>query len=287
MGFLSGSQFNLVVSLRYTPAAGEMAFWCQLSNRSRASCTTRPTATLSIGQMLISPNSMGGEDADIWVHPNSDVWSNSTAARLWFPFESIDVLAGLTCSIRRSSRTSCRTTCTTSATSTTTARRASGTSPRRRRSWRATPGPATRAGPMRAGADFPDWDTFFPDFTGGTAVLQNGQPSEFCHAGNHNATANNNQNNINGNQSCWTYMANDANHNGIPYGLAAPGRRWADAGRPAAPAAVVCTELIPVQRFMLVLDRSGSMLGAKFDQLKIGANFWVDYVNAARGARRS
>ena len=30
---------------------------------------------------------------------------------------------------------------------------------------------------------------------------------------------------------------------------------------------------------MLVLDRSGSMAGAKFDQLKIGANFWVDYVN--------
>jgi hypothetical protein len=51
--------------------------------------------------------------------------------------------------------------------------------------------------------------------------------------------------------------------------LAAPG------GAPVT----ACTELIPVQRFMLVLDRSGSMIGAKFDQLQVGANFWVDYVN--------
>ena len=29
---------------------------------------------------------------------------------------------------------------------------------------------------------------------------------------------------------------------------------------------------------MLVLDRSGSMLGNKIEQLKAGAHFWVDYV---------
>ena len=68
-------------------------------------------------------------------------------------------------------------------------------------------------------------------------------------------------------------MANDANHNGIAYGLAAPGAGGPTQAAPAFPAGVVCTELIPVQRFMLVLDRSGSMLGAKIDQLKIGANF--------------
>ena len=103
--------------------------------------------------------------------------------------------------------------------------------------------------------------------------------AEYCHAGNHNATANNNQNNINGNQSCWTYLAADANHNNIAYGLSTPGAGGPTAAAPAAPAAVTCTTLIPVQRFELVLDRSGSMAGAKFDQLKIGANFWVDFVN--------
>ena len=74
-------------------------------------------------------------------------------------------------------------------------------------------------------------------------------------------------------------MAADANHNNIAYGLTRPGRGWTDRGRTGAPPAVTCTTLIPVQRFELVLDRSGSMVGAKFDQLKIGANFWVDYVN--------
>ena len=84
-----------------------------------------------------------------------------------------------------------------------------------------------------ANADYDTFANFFPDFTGGVAVLQGGEPTEFCHDGNHNATANNNQNNINGNQSCWTYMANDANHGAIAYGLAVPG-----AGGPtlAAPA---------------------------------------------------
>jgi uncharacterized protein YegL len=129
------------------------------------------------------------------------------------------------------------------------------------------------------GSDYTTFAAFFPDYTGGTATLQQGQPSEYCHAGNHNSTANNNQNNLNAHQSCWTYMANDANHGSIAYGLAVPGTGGPTAAPPPAPPAVACTTLIPVQRFVLVLDRSGSMGGPKFDQLKIGANFWVDYVN--------
>ena len=280
MGFLSGSQFNLVVSLRYTPAAGEMGFWCQLLEQVSRIIHDSTDGTLSVGQMLISANSMGGKDADIWVHPNSDVWSNSTGARLWFPFESIDVpqdhmfyatilaheLAHYLYDLRDEYNNG--STCLGDITTEASIMEGYGWSNYTR--W-------TDAG----GADFPDWVTFFPAFTGGTANLEVGEPSEFCHDGNHDATANNNQNNINGNQSCWTYMANDANHNAIPYGLVAPGAGGPTQAAPAFPAGVICTELIPVQRFMLVLDRSGSMLGTKIDQLKVGANFWVDYVNVA------
>jgi len=39
-------------------------------------------------------------------------------------------------------------------------------------------------------------------------------------------------------------------------------------------------ELIPEKKFMLVLDSSASMSGSKMDQLKIGANFWIDYLNS-------
>ncbi|MGH8590132.1 MAG: VWA domain-containing protein [Gammaproteobacteria bacterium] len=280
MGFLSGSQFNLVVSLRYMPVAGEMPFWCELFEQTSRILHDATDGALSIGQVLISANSMGGKDADIWIHPNSDVWSNSTGARLWFPFESLDVpqdhmfhptilaheLSHYLFDLRDeyNNGSVCQGDIATEASM------MEGYAWTNNTRW-------TDAG----GNEYPDWVTFFPDFTGGTAVLQLGHPSEFCHDGNHDATANNNQNNINGGQSCWTYMANDANHNAIPYGLTAPGAGGPTLAAPAFPAAVVCTELVPVQRFMLVLDRSGSMIGAKTDQLKIGANFWVDYVNLA------
>jgi hypothetical protein len=278
MGFLSGSQFSLVMSLRYTPAADEMPFWCQLIEQTSRILHDATDGALSIGQILISANSMGGRDADIWVHPDDDVWSNSTGARLWFPFESLDVpqdhmffatilaheLSHYLFDLRDeyNNGSVCQGDITTEASM------MEGYDWSNNTRW-------TDA----AGNDYPDWVTFFPDFTAGTAMLQVGNPSEFCHDGNHNSTADNNQNNINGNQSCWTYMANDANHNNIPYGLTAPGAGGPTLAAPAAPPASSCTVLIPVQRFELVLDRSGSMAGAKLDQLKSGANFWVDYVN--------
>lgn len=278
MGFFSSGQFNLVVSIRYAPAAGEMAYWCTFLEQVSRILHDATDGAQSIGPVLISGNSMGGADADIWIHPNSDVWPNSTSARLWFPTESLDVsqdymfyatiLAHELSHYLYDLRDEYNNGSVCLGDITTEASMMEGYAWNNYTRW-------TDA----AGNDYPDWATFFPDFTGGVAVLQLGQPSEFCHDGNHNATANNNQNNINGNQSCWTYMANDANHNDIPYGLAAPGAGGPATAPPPLPAAIVCTELIPVQRFMLVLDRSFSMFGAKIEQLKIGANFWVDYVN--------
>jgi hypothetical protein len=279
VGFFSGAQFNLVISFRYTPAAGELAFWCQFMNETSRILHDATDGTQSIGHVLLSPNSMGGADADIWVHPNANVWPNSTGARLWFGNEALDVsqdymmyptiLAHELCHYLYDLRdeynnsTCCQCDITTQA------------SMMESYDW-AVHTRWTDAG----GHDYADWATFWADFQAGTAVLHLGQPTEFCHQGNHDATANNNQNNLNGGQSCWTYIANDANHNDIPYGLAVPGAAGPTLAPPAAPAATVCTELIPVQRFILVLDRSGSMAGAKITQLRVGANFWADYVNA-------
>ncbi len=279
MGFFSGGQFHLSISFRYNPSADEMDYWCQFMEQTSRIIHDATDGAQSIGNVLFSPNSMGGADADIWVHPNDDVWPNSTGARLWFGNEAVDVsqdymfypsiLAHELCHYLYDLRdeynngTCCQCDITTQASM------MEGYDWDEHTRW-------TDA----AGNDYLDWATFWADFQAGTAVLRMGQPTEFCHAGNHNAVANNNQNNLNGNQSCWTYIANDANHNNIPYGLAVPGAGGPTQAAPAAPVGVICTELIPVQRFMLVLDRSGSMIGAKFSQLKVGANFWVDYVNA-------
>ena len=278
MGFFNGGRFNLTVSLRYAPAANEIGFLCELFNRASRILHDATDGAHSIGTVLYSGNSMGGADADVWIHPLSNVWPNSSSARLWLPTESLDIsqdylmwptilaheLSHYLYDVRDeyNNGTSCQGNIATQASL------MEGYAWTNYTRW-------VDAG----GADYATFAAFFPDFTGGVATLQQGQPTEFCHAGNHNATANNNQNNLNGNQSCWTYMAADANHNGIAYGLAVPGAGGPATAAPAAPAAVTCTTLIPVQRFVLVLDRSLSMAGAKFDQLKIGANFWIDYVN--------
>src|SRR6476469_8928211 len=221
MGFLSGSQFNLVISLRYTPVAGEMPFWCQLLEQTSRIIHDSTDGVLSIRQVLISANSMGGKDADIWVHPNDDVWPNSSGALLWLPFESIDVsqdyMFYVTILVHELSHY------------------LYGLLDEYNNNYVCLGDIATQACIMEAypwnnytrwtddaGAEFPDWVTFFPAFTGGTAVLQLGNPSEYCHDANHNGAANNDQNNFNGG-SCWKHMAKDAKHNNIPYGLVVPG----------------------------------------------------------------
>jgi hypothetical protein len=278
-GFYSNGRFNLVVSLRYAPNTGELAFLCQLFNEVSKILYDLTDGRHSIGQVLFSTNSMGGADADIWIHPNDDVWPNSTGARLWFPTESLDVsqdymmyatvqaheLCHYLYDLRDeyNNGSSCQNNINTQASM------MEGYDWINYTRWSDT-----------NGHDYATWAAFWADFTAGKTVFHIGEPSEFCHAGNHNANANNNQNNLNNKQSCWTYIANDANHNNIPYGLTAPGVAGPTLAQPTpAPANSTCTELIPVQRFLLVLDRSGSMTGAKIEQLKVGANFWVDYVN--------
>jgi hypothetical protein len=278
MGFYSNGRFNLSVSLRYVPAAQELDFLCQMFQQVSRILFDITDGQQHIGSVHFAPDGLGGEGADIWIHPNADVWPNSTSARLWFTGESMDtsqdftfhatIMAHELAHYLYDLRDEYNNGSTCQGDITTQASLMEGYNWNVNNRW-------TDA----AGNDYPDFATFFADFTAGTAVLQAGQLNELCHAGNHNATANNNQNNINGNQSCWTYIGNDANHGNLPYSLTLPGAGGPATAEPApGPAATACVELINAQRFMLVLDQSGSMLGSKIEQLIAGGNFWVDYV---------
>lgn len=279
MGFYRNGKFNLSVSIRYAPSDQELNFLCQMFQQVSKILFDATDGQQSIGYIQVASNSLGGEDADIWIHPNDDVWPNSTSARLWFAGESLDISQDFTFyatilahelshylyDIRDeyNNGTSCQGNIATQASM------MEGYNWNVYTRW-------TDAG----GNDYANFAAFFADFTAGTAVLHAGEPTEYCHAGNHNSTANNNQNNINDNQSCWEYMGDDANHGNLPYNLVVPGGAGPNQAAPNPnPPASVCVELISAQRYMLVLDRSGSMWGNKIEQLKAGAHFWVDYVH--------
>jgi len=285
MGYFSGGKFHLSVSFRYDPVPGELGFWGQLMEQVSRLLYDATDGQHSIGQVLLSPNSMGGPDADIWVHPDGSVSTNSTDARLWFPNSALDISQDATSVAWILAHELCH--------------YLYDLGDEYDHGSKCVGSIATQASMMESYAVdhctrwkpasdiwYRTWAAFFPDFQAGAAILHQGQLSEFCHSGNHDTTQDNDQNYYNRKQSCWTYITDPANatpdRNPLThlYGLVAPGVAGPILPAPAPPLPVTCTNLIPVQRFMLVFDRSGSMAGAKLDQLKVGANFWVDYVNA-------
>jgi len=278
MGYFTGGRFNLTVSLRYTPAPNEVRFICEVFTRASKILSDATSGSHRIGTVLYAINKTGSASADVWIHPRDHPRPNSTGARLWRPNTALDMsqdylmwptilaheLSHYVYDLRDeyNNGSSCQ-----------------GNIALHASLMEAYPWTNYTRWTDQNGCDYDTFDTFFFDYIRNHALPQEGEPSKFCHAANHNATANNDQNRINHRQSCWTYMANDANHNLIPYGLPVPGPGGPGPAPPAGPPAVECAPLIPVQRFMLVLDRSASMTGIKFDLLKLGADFWVDYVN--------
>jgi len=285
MGYFSGGKFYLVVSLRYRVAEGERNFWCQQFELVSRILHDATDGQHSIGAVFFGYNSQAAAIADIWVHRDLSGGTTSTAARLWSPTTAMEltrdqsinatIIAHELCHYLYDLRDEYD---------------GGGTGG-------CVGNPLTQACIMEdylanyltrwvdptTGLSYRTWREFFPDFLAGIAILQHGMVSEFCHAGNHDGNEPNDQNHYNNHQSCWTYIANPTSTRNpltSAYGLIAPGTGGPTLATPAAPPAVACIDLIHVQRFMLVLDRSGSMIGDKLAHLKIGANFWVDYVNA-------
>ncbi|MBH0779321.1 vWA domain-containing protein [Nocardia bovistercoris] len=277
MGYFNGGRFNLTVSLRYTPRAGELEFLFDLFNRTSRLLHGATDGVHSIGTVLFATDGFGGADASIWLHPRSRFWPDSGAARLWLPAESLDTsqdylmwptvlvhelshyLYDLLDEYNNSSW--CQGDIKTRAS-------IMETYP-----WEGQ----TRWTDAKEKDYHLSFEQFLRDYNDGTAIFREGEPTRYCHAGNHNTDVHNNQNDCHGLQSCWTYMAADNNHNNIAYGLTEPKADGLESN--LTPADVACTILIPAQRFELVLDRSLAMAGTTLEQLKIGAKFWIDYVN--------
>lgn len=278
MGYYKDGRFHLIVSLRYRPVPNEVKFVCDLFNRASQILSDATNGSHFIGTVLYAVNKTGGADADVWIYPGRKRLPNSSGARLWRPTTALDIsqdylmwptilaheLSHYVYDLRDeyNNGSFCQGDITKHASL------MEGYAWTNYTRWT-----------DRDGHDYCRFTRFFDDYIRNHAVPEQGQPANFCHAGNHNTTAKNDQNRINHHQSCWTYMANDKHHNNIPYGLTVPGPGGPGPAPPAAPPAVRCKPLIPAQRFMLVLDRSASMTGIKFDQLKMGVHFWVDYVN--------
>lgn len=93
--------------------------------------------------------------------------------------------------------------------------------------------------------------------------------TQFCNAGNHNATPRHSQNTQHNNQSCWETMVTQS-------GAWSGSALSANADPNAQLQPIRWIPLEARQHFALVIDRSGSMAGAKMAEAKTGARWWVD-----------
>lgn len=111
-----------------------------------------------------------------------------------------------------------------------------------------------------------DGDRFGNSATGGALVT--GRVSEFCVAGNHDADSDTYQDEQRG-VSCWQTMTST-----FP-GLTAPAGTPTGAA-PGGAGAINWVILAPEQRYVLIIDRSGSMQGNKMAQALVGSTWWAD-----------
>ena len=115
-------------------------------------------------------------------------------------------------------------------------------------------------------AAWSDGDRFGNSATGGALVA--GRVSEFCVAGNHDPDGDTRQDQLNG-ESCWETIVAE-----FP-GMTAPGGTPV-AGAPGGAGTIDWIVLVPEQRYLLVIDRSGSMQGNKIAQALVGSDWWAD-----------
>jgi hypothetical protein len=111
-----------------------------------------------------------------------------------------------------------------------------------------------------------DGDRFGSSAGGGALV--SGRVSEFCVAGNHDADGDTYQDEQRG-VACWQTMTATFPGLTVPTGTPA-------AAAPGVAGAITWVRLAPEQRYVLVIDRSGSMLGNKIAQALVGSTWWAD-----------
>ena len=120
-----------------------------------------------------------------------------------------------------------------------------------------------------------DGDRFGNDATGGALVA--GRVNEFCVASNHDPDNDTWQESMSG-ISCWETMVGNYPAMALPAGTPV-------GAAPSGASSINWVVLVPEQRFVVVVDRSGSMTGDKLTEAKYGADWWAD--NAVVGDKLS
>lgn len=115
-------------------------------------------------------------------------------------------------------------------------------------------------------AAWSEGDRFGADGDGGSFV--EGQYSELCVAGNHDPDDDTYQDDIY-DEPCWETMADEFG------GLSVPGGT-PDDPPPDDADEIDWIELASEERFVLAVDRSGSMSGSKLEEAKYGADWWAE-----------
>lgn len=252
IGRLVGNRFNLIVSLRHNADAARLGEWRTSFERASQLLLDATDGQHQFGTIFVCNNSSGGRNADTWLlDPDGRSFSNvrglgSETAHMTLygderfkPFIVIHEFGHYAYGVYDEYTGS------------------SGAA-------ECIGGTTSDACIMEAG--WGDGDRFGNTATGGALVL--GRVSEFCVAGNHDPDGDTDQDSING-QSCWETMV--ATFPGL-VGPAGPPTATA----PGGAAAIGWIVLAPEQRFVLVVDRSGSMAGNKLVEAKFGADWWAD-----------
>lgn len=251
-GRLVGGRFNLAVSIRHAATAARVAEWRASFERASALLFDATDGQHQFGDIYVCNDSSGGRNADAWLldpdgrsSSNLDGLGTETAHMTLYgderfkPFIVIHEFGHYGYGVYDEYTGT------------------AGTA-------ECIGGTVSDACIMETG--WTDGDRFGNAATGGGLVT--GRVSEFCVAGNHDPDGDSYQDSING-VSCWQTMV--ATHPGLVAPVGTP-----TAGAPAGATPINWVLLAPEQRFVLVVDRSGSMAGSKIAEARFGADWWAD-----------
>jgi hypothetical protein len=251
-GRLVGGRFNLIVSLRHNASAARLNEWQASFARASELLFDATDGQHQFRDIYVCNNSSGGRNADGWLlEPDGQSQSTvggfgSETAHMTLqgderfkPYIIVHEFGHYAYRLRNENE--------------------------------GPTGPAECTGDTTSDACIMEWswqngDRFGNTGTGGALV--SGRVSEFCVAGNHDPDGDTFQDTVNG-ESCWETMVG-----AFPTLTAPAGTPTAAA--PGGAAAINWIILAAEQRFVLVIDRSGSMAGNKLVEAQFGADWWAD-----------
>ena len=257
IGRLVGGKFNLVLSIRHDASAAVIDQWRASWERASQLLFDATDGQHQLGDIYVCNKSSGGRNADAWLLPTEQGDSSTNGwheighetfhmtlfgEERFRPFVLVHEFGHYAYGCDDEYK-----------------------GPTQQSDLHCIGGTTSNACIMEGG--FTDGDRFGSGGTGGP--FERGRIRAFCVASNHRTSLPlTNQQNRYG-HSCWQTMVANFPTLTLPAGLpAGPGARVA--------VPINWRVLAAEQRFVLVLDRSGSMAGQKIEEARIGADWWPD-----------